>query len=139
MVGNEGSYPLYDVEVQAVDDIKFQEMLTPSEKQNKEISLEKLQKARSIYQVGNLAPSTARPLAEWLLPERDRHAYTFNIIARNGYVVTELRLYRVKGHWKSAKKTIKPGPSQKEDIVLMEKVDADFPRDINGKVQWENP
>lgn len=128
VIHNQGKFPLYEIDVRMV------ELKEPSsgERDSSTYGIEEANLGRDI---GTLPPGGARVFDRWGLPEQeDWHGYNIFISARNKFVTENLRLRRIEGRWRSAIRVFE-GVEGKPSILL-EKVDADFPRDEAGRVQW---
>lgn len=124
VVIHEGEHPLYDVNAQIVDLVKFEQI-----KQN--LSLENRNFADTDIYVGNMIPLHARMLRQWKIESCPEQSYNIFFTARNGSFTQLLRLKKINGTWISA--TI----VKKNDEVLHEEVHENFPRDLDGKICWE--
>lgn len=126
---HQGKYPLYDVGIRIVDLEKLDLVKGDSK-------LEKMALVGKNLNVGNVGPSQAQPMEELQLPSADRQGYNVFISARNGFVTQLIRLQRINGYWKLATKVTRDFYEDKKSVVLLEKVDPEFPRDKTGQVQW---
>jgi len=132
-----GSYPLYDVGVRVVDLDKM-DNLTEGKDPEDPLSLELIEKSETRIRVGNLSPGQALLLSRRLtLPSGDSARYNVFIAARNGFVVEKARLRRVEGRWAAAYKIeAGPGREEEEHTVLHQKIDALYPKNAEGEIDW---
>ena len=123
---HQGDCPLYDVSARIVDLDKFDLI-----KDN--LSLEALAQAQTNLNLGNLSPKQATLLVTLEIPEK---GVRWNIFfsARNGSFDEKLRLVRVEGRWVSAMRVMRRDGGKQ--VVLVEQVDPQFPRDSKGAVEW---
>lgn len=129
-VVHKGNFPLYDVSVRIVDLDKFDIHVKGKQKP----TLDNIQKTEQVINIGNLSPSHAATLHPWMLPKSGEARYNIFISARNGFVTELVRLKRINGKWASAYR-VEAGPGR-EPGILYEKIDTDFPRNDDGKVNW---
>jgi hypothetical protein len=126
-----GRYPLYNVSVEILDIHKFASAL----KEQKDSDREALSKAKLDYPIGSLIPGTFTELPNFISLEGLQNLdYRITFTALNGFWQQEIKLRLIDGHWVTATQVSRPS-----DKILFEKVDKDFPRDKNGKVDWERP
>ncbi|MHC4198197.1 MAG: hypothetical protein ACYSRP_09905, partial [Planctomycetota bacterium] len=76
-------------------------------------------------------------LGKCTLPNTQQQNFNVFISARNRFVTQLIRLQRIKGFWKSATKVTRKIYEENKSVVLLEKVDPEFPRNNTGQVQWE--
>lgn len=125
---HQGKYPLYDVGIRIVDLEKFN---LPKDKW----TFEMLAQAETQLNIGNMSPKQARIIGSLSLPNTEHQGYNIFIGARNGFVTQLIRLQRINGRWKLATKVTRDVDDK--PVVLLEKVDPEFPRDKMGQVQWQ--
>ena len=130
MLVHQGEYPVYDVSVRIVDLQKFNVV-------KKSLTLETMAETQTVLPVGNVSPRQAPVLGKCTLPNTQQQSFNVFISARNGFVTQLIRLQRIKGFWKSATKVTRKIYEENKSVVLLEKVDPEFPRDNTGQVQWE--
>lgn len=133
---NEGKYPLYDVQAK-INDLEKSDAILKEGIEKNELPLgseternAKFSPATTVIQVGNITPSTQLSYGGLVLPATGKQSYIINITARNGYIVQRLSYRQVNGIWKIASQV-----SFKGNIVK-EQIEADYPRDSEGKVIW---
>ena len=121
-----GNYPLYEVSARIADIDVFQEML----KNNEPLTLN--DRGEQSFCIGTLAPIMAQ-YAKFVLPlgPGDNRRFNLFFTARNGSTTQLLRCKKVDGQWKFATKL------QRNDRVLFEKIDEDYPVSSNGEVDWD--
>jgi hypothetical protein len=124
MAIHEGLHPLYDVSARIVDMQKLNEV-----KNN--ISLATLEYTDKNINVGNMIPSHANMIQQWKLESEPEKSYNIFITARNGSFLQQLRLKKINGVWLSATKTTR------DNKLLHEKIDDNFPKDKDGNVCWD--
>jgi len=130
-VVNDGDSPLYDVSFRMWDPADYGQDQKPSK------SFEEFL-ARSVnVNVGNLNPHSVKMFGRKRLRDVDSQNFEIAIIARNGSFTERLRLRKVNGVWKRAFRVHSGYMNRDESTVLIEKVDADFPRDGTGKIHWD--
>jgi hypothetical protein len=138
MLMNEGEYPLYDISIKIDDVEKLFEIIDKEQEagnlgfyDSMTQSNAMLLKASKIFQVGNLGPHQAIQLTGIQIPPNvDKKSYNIYITARNGSLMQILRYRRVGNQWKMAIKVTR------ENDVIKEFIDKDYPVDENGKINW---
>ncbi|MBV6505258.1 MAG: hypothetical protein ILNGONEN_00816 [Syntrophorhabdaceae bacterium] len=130
VIVNDGDYPLYDISFRMWDPADY----GPKAQVSK--SLEEFIKKSINMNVGNLPPHSVKTLGNVKLPNSDSKNFEVTILARNGSFTERLRLRKKRGEWKWAFR-VHAGNNRDESTVLVEKADVEFPRDNNGKIQWE--
>jgi hypothetical protein len=123
---HDGQHPLYDVAVRIVD-------LDVFDKVPKDAGLREYLAADTRFSVGNLSPHQVQLLGELSLGEGSSRGFNIFISARNGFIIQSLRCRRVNNAWTFATKVMRQGPTE---VLLHERIDADFPRGANGEVAW---
>ncbi len=127
MAIHEGDHPLYDVNARIVDLQKFEQI-----KNN--ISLASMSHSDTNISVGNMIPSHASMVQPWKLENDLEQSYNVFFTARNGGFTQLLRFKKINGKWVSATKV-----TNRENEVLHEKIDDNYPKDANGNICWEKP
>lgn len=130
VIVNDGDYPLYDISFRMWDPADYGPNVQASK------SLEDFNKMAINMNVGNLPPHSVRTLGSVKLPNGDIKNFEMTIIARNGSFTERFRLRKVSGNWKRAFR-VHTGYNRDESTVLVQKADADFPADKDGKIHWE--
>jgi hypothetical protein len=135
MLIHEGRYPVYDIEIRAVDLRKFHQILNdnpnPTRGQVAQVDirysfaklpyLQRIDRGRVIIFMDR-----------WQLPnDEDRQDYNVWISARNEGVFQQIRFRRVDGQWFRAMRITR------SDKVLYEKGTEYLPRNEAGQVKWE--
>ena len=87
-------------------------------------------------QGGNMSPNSALPLMDWRLPDTDEQDYNVFLNARNGFFTQLIRLRRVDGNWKVATRVREQLANGDESPTLYLDVDAGFPLNERGEVDW---
>ncbi len=129
MLVHEGEYPLYDVGIRMVNLER-----AAAVEEGEVLTYEMATQADTVYNPGNLSPNQARVLGSLELPNEEQQSYNVFIGARNGFVTQLIRLRHINGRWKKALKVVRD--YEGEELVLLEKVDPEFPLDETGQVQW---
>ena len=125
-----GKHPLYEVSIRITDVDRFEEVLKLSGP-----SFEQLQSADTSIAVGNIFPDLAQVLRRWPSLDRQSKRYDVFIVARNGLTTELIRLRQVNGVWKQALRVLRDKAGKSE--TLFEKVDAEYPREVDGEVGWK--
>ena len=120
MILHEGKHPLYDVSVRIVDLDKWDQL-------KGEVSF-----ATMNISLGNLIPSSAQMLHQAALGNGDTRRFTIQFSARNRFFSQALRLKKIHGKWVCATEV----RDMREDKVIYEKIDDEFPRTAEGNVEW---
>lgn len=128
---HKGEYPLYDVSIRIVDLAKFTQHIEGKEKP----LFEDIKKAEKSINIGNLSPSKAMIFGRWSFPQESVVNYNVFISARNGYFTELIRLKCIDNKWVSAYKVHTWHGN--ETKLLYEKIHENFPRNSEGKVDWE--
>jgi hypothetical protein len=124
---HEGEYPLYDVHARIVDLQKFDQV-----KDN--FSLTSIGYCDTHVSVGNMIPSHVSMIQQqWKIENEPTQSYNIFFTARNGSFNQQIRLNKINGIWVSATKVI-----TWDNEVLLEKIENNYPRDVNGNVRWGN-
>jgi hypothetical protein len=127
---HEGTFPLYDVSITITDLDVFEQVKRDG------LKWEEVLSNRRVYQIGNIPPDVSRPIGEmWQLPEKDYIRYNILISARNGFFSQRLRLRRMNGQWREAT-IVTTAATADAPQVLHKKVDAGFPLNQQGEVDW---
>ncbi|HLA38048.1 MAG TPA: hypothetical protein VJZ02_06255 [Candidatus Brocadiales bacterium] len=128
---HQGKYPLYDVGIRIVDLEKFDRV------KGEAFTLDRMDKTDTLFSIGSVSPGQTCIINRGCqLPNADQQRYNIFISARNGFVNQLTRLQRVNNRWKSATKVIREDYVLGKQVVLLEEVDKEFPRDKTGQVQW---
>lgn len=125
MAIHQGEHPLYDVSARIVDLQKFEQV-----KDN--ISLATFGYTDTNVNIGNMIPSHASMVQQWKIESSPEQSYNIFFTARNGSFTQLLRLQKINGTWVSATKV-----TNKDNVVLHEQVDDNYPKDTEGNVCWE--
>lgn len=125
MAIHQGVHPLYDVNARIVDLQKFEQI-----KHN--ISLANMRYSDTNINVGNLIPSHASMIRQWKIENEPEQSYNIFFTARNGSFTQIIRLKKINGVWVSATKV-----TNRENKVMHEKIDDNYPKDADGNVSWE--
>jgi hypothetical protein len=125
MAIHQGEHPLYDVNARIVDLQKF-------EKVKDNISLASMSYCDTNISIGNMIPSHALMIRQWKLENEPAQSYNIFFTARNGGHTQLMRLQKINGIWVSATKVTKG-----ESDVLYEKIDNNYPRDVDGNISWD--
>jgi hypothetical protein len=124
----QGDYPVYDVGIRIVDLEKFDLV-----KGN--LTWEAKQQTETIFSIGTIGSQHSMIREPWPLPrDKDQQRYNVFISHRYGHFDELLRLRRVNGKWTRAIKVRKL--VGREYVDLHEVIDATFPRDASGQVEW---
>lgn len=126
MAIHEGEHPLYDINARIVDLQKFEQI-----KNN--LSLASMSYCDTNISVGNMIPSHASMIQPWKVENEPTQSYNVFFTARNGSFTQLIRLNKINGIWVSAVKV-----TNRDNQVLHENIDNNFPRDVDGNVCWEN-
>lgn len=126
MAIHEGEHPLYDVNARIVDLHKF-------ERVKSNLSLASMSYCDTNLSIGNMIPSHASMIQPWKVENEPTQSYNVFFTARNGSFTQLIRLKKVDGSWVSATKV-----TNRDNQVLHEKIDSNFPTDENGNVSWES-
>ncbi len=136
MLMHHGDFPLYDVSVQIEDVDKLLELVRGERAKGtlpyKSITeaYQLLGQAATVINVGNFGPNQMEQLGAISIPARGRLAYNVKFLARNGGVFQRIRFQRVAGEWKRAWQIAR------DNDILEEHVDPDFPRSAAGEPIW---
>lgn len=125
MIIHNGEYPLYDISARVVDLQKFEQI-----KDN--FSLSTLEYTDTNLNIGNIIPSHATMLQNWKLESDPIQSYNIFFTARNGSFTQLLRFKKINGLWLSAIKV-----TNKDNVILYERIDDNYPREISGNISWE--
>jgi hypothetical protein len=125
MAIHEGEHPLYDVNARIVDLQKFEQV-----KNN--ISLANMSHSDTNVSVGNMIPSHASMVQQWKIESDPEQSYNVFFTARNGSFTQLIRFHKINGAWVSATKV-----TNRENEILHEKIDDNYPRNTDGNVCWE--
>ena len=123
VVQHPGEYNLYDVHARIVDLEKF-------DKLKGKLSFATFRQADTNISIGNLISSSAQVLNPFTLGNGDTRSFNIFFSARNGFFNQVLRLKKIDGEWVSATKVLR------EEKVIYEEVDDEFPRTAEGNVEW---
>ena len=125
-VKHQGEYHLYDVHARIGDLEKLDQL-----KGNLSFAtLATLNQINTNISIGNLTPSHGLILQQVSLGNGDTRAFNIFFSARNGSFTQLLRFKKVNGKWVRATKV------ERENELLYEKVDDEFPRTTEGGVEW---
>jgi hypothetical protein len=118
---HQGEYTLFDVYARFVDLKKLTAGSTWQEDN------------KSSYDLGDFAKDSGT-FIDPSVPFSDEQKQDFNIFfnARNGFWEQALRLRFVNGHWSTATRVIR----RQTKSTLYERIDADYPRNSSGGVDW---
>ena len=130
VVIHKGEHPLYDVHAR-ISDLEKSDRLGGDNP-----SYESLMAASTILDIGTLIPNHASTWGQVSLGPGDRRSFNIFFTARNGGSTQILRLARVEGHWSSATRLTRRLTRRRGSELLFEKIDADFPRNSAGEVEW---
>jgi len=119
----EGKHALYDVTARFVDLDKLDEI-------EGQISLDTLEYSNTVMNLGTLIAGHASIKGEFELDKFPTQGLNVFFAARNGGFCQDLRLARTANGWKQAIRVMR------QDEVLLEKVDDEFPRTADGAVRW---
>ena len=125
MAIHQGDHPLYDVTARIVDLQKFEQI-----KNN--ISLATLGYTDTNINIGNMIPSHASMVQNWKIESEPKQSYNIFFTARNGSFTQLLRLKKVNGAWVTATKV-----TNKNNEILHEQIDENYPKEADGSVTWE--
>jgi hypothetical protein len=128
MVIHTGEHPLYDVSARLVDLDKFDGL-----KGQGTYTYEALNSTQTLIQLGTLIPKHAGELGRWDLNAFPLRGMNIFFTARNGGFTECLRVRRVGDSWAQAILVTREGGG----TTLFEQVDAAFPREPDGKVDWK--
>lgn len=117
-----GKYPLHDVKVRIVDVDKLQ---------SQPVTLESMQRNEIRFEISSM-PSTSATLTPHRVNLETPYGTKFNVFfsARNGMFQQSIRYKWVNGRRPLATQVTRDG------VVLYEHVDADYPLDADGAVDW---
>ena len=127
-VTHQGEYHLYDVHARIADLEKSDRLKENRPKGN--LSLATLDQINTYTSIGNLTPSSSLILREFTLGNGTTRGFNIFFSARNGSFTQLLRFKKVNGKWVRATKV------ERENELLYEKVDDEFPRTTEGGVEW---
>ena len=130
MVKNPGEYNLYDVHARIVDIEKSDQLLEKSDQLKVKPTLDMLTQADTHISIGNLISSSVLVLHPFTLGNGDTRRFNIFFSARNGFFNQVLRFKKIHGKWVCATKVLR------EDKVIYEEVDDEFPRTAGGNVEW---
>jgi hypothetical protein len=127
IVHNTGKYPIYDIYIRFFDIDKFNYMKSNSN------TWKTLVDCSVINEFGNLSPGFSRtisfrPVLNW--QEKTERRINIFLTARNGYFVEKLRFKKLNDKWVRAL-VLSKGEKQ-----LLQKIDSDYPLNVDGKVVW---
>ncbi len=123
VVVHQGEHNLYDVHARIVDLEKFDQL-----KGN--LSFATLKQTDTNISIGNLIPSAQVLHPSFTLGNGNTRRFNIFFSARNGFFTQLLRFKKIHGKWVYATKV------EREDKVIYEKVDDEFPRTAEGNVDW---
>jgi hypothetical protein len=126
MVIHNGEHPLYDVNVRIVDLNKFSTI-------QENITLESMSTCESNIVIGNLTPSHASVLQNWKIDGVNEQSYNVFFTARNGGFTQLIRMKKIDGTWLTATKV-----SDRQNNILHEQIDQNYPKNISNEVDWES-
>jgi hypothetical protein len=124
MAIHEGEHPLYDVTARIVDLQKFRQI-------ENNLTFDSMSHCDTNVNVGNLISSHATMIQKWQIENDMEQSYNIFFTARNGSFKQFIRLKKIDHKWLSAIKVM-----DKDRKVLHEQVDLEYPRDLNGVVEW---
>jgi hypothetical protein len=128
MLLHKGTYPMYEVGGYMVDLQEF----SPAPDAGQEIRWSAFHNIDG----GNMMPESAKPLMNWRLSDMDEQNYNVSLYARNGFFSQLIRLRCVNGNWKVATRVRKQLANGDESPTLYLDVDAGFPLNERGEVDW---
>lgn len=123
MVAHQGKHNLYDVHARIVDLEKLDQL-----KGN--LSFATLNQTDTNISIGNLIPSHGQMFHPVTLGNGNTRSFNIFFSARNGSFTQLLRFKKIHGKWVQATKV------EREDKVIYEKIDDEFPRTAEGNVEW---
>lgn len=123
VVVHQGEHNLYDVHARIVDLEKFDQL-------EGKLSFATLKQTDTNISIGNLISSSAQMLHRVTLGNGNMRRFNIFFSARNGFFNQVLRLKKIHGKWVRAMKVLR------EDKVIYEEVDDEFPRTAEGDVEW---
>ena len=127
-VKHQGEYHLYDVHARIADLEKIDQLKGNLPKGK--LSLATLNQIHTHISIGNLIPSHGSVLQQVSLGNGNTRAFNISFSARNGSFTQLLRFKKVNGKWVRATKV------ERENEVLYEEVDDEFPRTAEGSIKW---
>jgi hypothetical protein len=139
-INHEGTFPLYDLTITLYDMIKYRELETKIDSKSG-YYVGDMNKIMKTINIGNINPGL-NIANMWhlrlphLLKVDNYKEYKVNVFygARNGSWVQLVRLKKVRlgesDYWAQAINV------RRDKEVLFENIDANYPRNINGKVEW---
>lgn len=131
---HDSEHQLYDMHVRIVDLQVFEQEISRKP--------ENLRKADTVFYLDSFLPGYGHPLyskdkagerAMLDLGDGDKAGFNIFFTARNGAFFQYLRFARVAGKWTKASHV------SRNDEILLEVIDADFPRSDNGQIIWDEP
>ena len=123
VVRHHGENNLYDVYARIVD-------LDKLDKLKGSLSLATERESDTNISIGNILSSSVLVLRPFTLGNVDTRRFNIRFSARNGSFNQALRFKKIDGEWVSATMV------QREDKVIYEEVDDEFPRTAEGNVEW---
>jgi len=94
------------------------------------LSFATLKQTDTNISIGNLISSSVWMLHPVTLGNGNTPGFNIFFSARNGFFNQILRLKKIHGKWVHATKVLR------EDKVIYEEIDDEFPRTDEGKVEW---
>ena len=131
MVSHLGEYNLYDVRARIVDLEKSEQLREELDQLKVQPTFDTIRQADTNISIGNLISSSVLVLHPFTLGNGDTRRFNIFFSARNGFFNQVLRFKKVHGKWVYALKV------SREEKVLYEEVDDEFPRTAEGNVEWE--
>lgn len=137
-----GKYPLQNVDVIVYDYDRLRTALPkiPNGRENMRTptseDIQVFDSPDASFPIPSLGLGRALRIGEWKLPD-NRDVLTYNLQFSTPYqrFYQHLKLRKVNGRWIQAYRVHKKD-SKGELIVLLEKVPNEFPRDQDGKINW---
>ena len=124
VVRHHGEYALYDVRIRIVDLEKLAKL------KGDDLSLTTKRASDTNFSIGNIFPSSVQILNPFTLGNGDTRSFNIRFSARNGSFYQALQFKKIDGEWVSATLV------HREDKVIYEEVDDEFPRTAEGNVDW---
>lgn len=121
---NRGKYPLHNV-ILYIQDYNYIEELFSNDQPITNFNFFK----RKAVWVGSLKPSSAT-FHELVVPNVDKRSYYISAEALNGRILIFVTFRRINDKWAMAQRELDSAGTSKESV------DADFPRDAFGNVDW---
>lgn len=110
--------PLYDLTIRVYD---YDNPINSS-------NLQSIVSSNMLYDIGNMPPASARPIAEWSMARYTQKKYNIFFIARNGSYNELLRAKYVNGNWLQAIRVI-----NSKSAIVLENIDEGYPRPVDWK------